>query len=90
MTQLFTGQSANGNSSNLTWSGGFGTFVVEGTWGSATAKLQMSPDNGTTWIDVGSDATLTADGMVNFQIAPCLLRVNLSGVTTTSLDAWVI
>jgi hypothetical protein len=81
---------ADGQSDSVAWSGGFGTVIVAGTWGGGTAKLQASPDNGTTWVDVGTDVTFTANGMGNFQLPPgVLLRLDLSGATNPDLDAWV-
>jgi hypothetical protein len=38
------------------------TLHVWGTWSSNTAKLQTTPDAGTTWIDYPG-ASFTADGM---------------------------
>jgi hypothetical protein len=36
-------------------------WVAWGTWDGATAQLQISPDNGTTWINKDG-AVLTANG----------------------------
>ena len=50
----------------------------------------MSPDDGTTWIDVGTDTTLTAEGIANFELGPCDIRANLSSVGgSTSVSAWM-
>lgn len=67
-------------------------FMAYGTWDTATATLQVSPDEGTTWFAAGTDTTLTADGagvvQVGFhEIAPIRVRVNLSSVGgSTSLN----
>ena len=88
-TKVFDGVSANGNSTALNWPGGVGQMVVEGTWGGGTVKLQVSPDDGTTWVAVGGDSTITADGVVNFDLNSCDIRLNLSGATAPSLDGWL-
>jgi hypothetical protein len=40
------------------------TLLFQGTWDSATAKLQISGDSGTTWIDI-ADASATANTAFN-------------------------
>lgn len=85
---LFEAATADGNSTAVEWPGGKGTFAAWGTFGAGTAKLQWSPDGGTTWLDVSS-ASLTANGYINFEIAPGKLRANLAGATTPSLNAAV-
>lgn len=66
------------------------TIAVWGTFDGGTMKLQASPDNGVTWIDVdrsgSTNATFTANGLGNYQInIPCLLRATLTGATAPSL-----
>ncbi|MHC4051494.1 hypothetical protein [Bradyrhizobium sp. 25ACV] len=81
---------ANGTTSPTFWPGGSGTFSATGTFGGGTAKLQMSPNNGVTWIDVDRNGdtyvTFTANGQGGFELAPCLLRVSLTGATSPSLS----
>jgi len=89
MDKVFTAQTATGNSTAYNWPGGIGQFIAEGTWGGATCKMQMSPDDGTTWIDVGSDVTLTADGIGNFELGACDIRASLTTAGTTSIDCWM-
>ena len=88
--KVFTAQTANGQSTAYDWPGGIGQFIVEGTWNGATVKLQVSPDGGTTWLDVGSDVTLTADNIGNFElngVSNFQIRADLSSaVGSTSLD----
>ena len=90
---LFTAQAANGNSGAIDWPGGRGNFSAFGTWGGATAKLQWSPDGGTTWLDVDRSGdtycTLTANGAGGFELPMCKIRANLAGITTTSVNASV-
>lgn len=67
-------------SSALPWRGGKGTFLCKAT-GYGTVKLQVLGPDGSTWIDVGTDTTLTADGGGNFELPPCSLRVNVATAT---------
>ncbi len=76
-----------------------GTCHAFGTFGSGTVTLQVSPDNGSTWIDildeVGNPVAFTANGSKNFTIASTSnnpiaseitrLRFNLAGSTAPSL-----
>ncbi len=87
--QAFTTKSANGQSTVYVWPGGVGQFSAAGTWDGATCKLQVSPDSGTTWIDVGSDVTKTEDGIGNFELGTCQVRADLSSVGTTSINCWI-
>lgn len=64
-------------------------MVVAGTFGSGTVKLQMSPDDGSTWVDVGGDSSVTAAAVVNYSINACSLRLNLSGSSGASINAWL-
>lgn len=83
---LFSGQTSNAASSAVDWPGGTGTFAAWGTFGGGTCTLQLSPDDGTTWIDVPG-ASLAANGAVNFSLGPCRLRASLAGATTPNLSA---
>lgn len=86
--ELLNAAAATG-SSDL-WPGGWGAFIVWGTWNGATAKLQFSPDQGTTWIDVDG-ASLTVDGGGPFNLPPLKHRVAISGAGgSTSLSAALI
>ncbi|HAN97015.1 MAG TPA: hypothetical protein DCQ98_06075 [Planctomycetaceae bacterium] len=93
--KLLSNAAATGSA--VDWYGGPGSLFVRGTWDGATAKLQASPDGGTTWIDVPTDAAnssplaLTANGIANFQLGPCKLRGAISGAGgSTSLTADVV
>ena len=89
-TKVLDGQTANGNSSSYDWNKGEGQVVVSGTFDTSTVKLQMSPDGGTTWVDVGSDSTFTAAGAAGFALNSCKVRVNVSSVgASTDVDAWI-
>lgn len=63
-------------------------WAAQGTWGSGTLALQVSPDGGTTWrtIDV-----LTANGLKHSaNVTDQLARFNLSGSTNPALKAFVV
>jgi hypothetical protein len=67
------------------WTGGVGTFTVQASsWGGATAKLQVSFDDGVTYIDAGTYTTFTANGVGVFECGDCKVRVNTSGGTMTA------
>lgn len=65
--------------------GGPGKFEVYawGTFGGATVKLEASPDNGTTWIDV---ASFTANGRSIVEVAAPLIRGEVVGGTAPSVS----
>ena len=91
MIKLFAAQTANGNSPWVDWPGGAGgaTFIGDGTWDTATLKLQVSPDGGTTVIDV-TGVSLTADGHKDTPPlgAGVKVRANLASVGgSTSINA---
>jgi hypothetical protein len=85
---------ADGQTATFGYNGGKRTFVAYGTWGSGTLKLQWSPDDGTTWIDEGTDSELTANGDFSMDadnVSPGLLyRLDLSGSTSPDLDIKII
>jgi len=91
MIELFSAQTANADSAWFDWPGGAGgaTFVGDGTWDTAALKLQMSPDGGTTAIDV-TGVSLTANGHKDIPPlgAGVKVRANLASVGgTTSINA---
>ncbi|MDI1263895.1 MAG: hypothetical protein PS018_11620 [bacterium] len=91
---LFSARTTDGNSSAVDWVGGRGVFAVFGTFNGATVKLQWSPDDGTTWLDVDrlgdTYVTLSAAGSGGFELPPCKLRANLASAGgSTSLTAVV-
>ena len=81
--------SANGATGPFKWTGGRGSFIAWGDFGGGTAALQMSPDGGTTWLNVDRPGdtyvTFTANGEGGIELAPCFLRVNLTGATNPNL-----
>lgn len=80
---------ANGATNPVRWYGGRGSIAVWGTFGGGTVTLQMSPDGGTTWLNVDHSSdnyvTFTAGGTGGFDLGLCMLRFNLTGATTPSV-----
>lgn len=74
------------------WSGD-GTLFISGNFAAGTAKLQLSPDAGLTWIDATDEAgvvpTLTASGAINFSTGNCKVRANLTGATVAAGTAQI-
>tara|TARA_B100001123_G_scaffold339756_1_gene384865 strand:- start:207 stop:512 length:306 start_codon:yes stop_codon:yes gene_type:complete len=79
---------AQGSNTDIAWNGGTGMFGVAGSnYQSQTIKLQH--DIGGTWVDVGSDASFTANGAVLFTTSSTALRVNVSTSGGAALVATV-
>lgn len=66
----------SGNTLVPDWNGRLGAFLAAGTFDGATVKLQQQI--GSTWVDLGSDTTLTSDGGGQFITPQTKLRVNTS------------
>jgi len=76
--KLFTNATANGNHDGLLRvdRGPVPIFAVFGTWNSASVQLQFSPDEGTTWLPVGS--AITANGYAAVALPSCKIRAVIS------------
>jgi len=77
MPQLLNNAAATGAA--VQWDGGIGAFSAAGTFSGATVKLQWLGPDGTTYLDVGTDTTLTAAGAGGFVLPPCKIRAFISG-----------
>jgi len=91
LTQVLTA-ATSGSSATIQWYGGTGQLGVTGTWGhdSLSVNLEWSPDDGTTWIAVGGDASFSAAGVVSFTLGSCDIRVTLDNPhASTSINAWI-
>lgn len=74
-------------SSDVIWPGGLGVFSATATWGGGNVSLQLlTPDN--TWVAVGTDTTLTANGAAGF-ILPFGQRIRVAITTATAVYAYV-
>ena len=85
MPQLLSNESATGSSAQ--WGGGTGVFTACGTFSGATVSLQFLGPDGSTWIDAGSDTTLTANGGGGFALPASKIRAYVSGGSPSSLYA---
>lgn len=66
---------------------GLKTLYVWGSFGSGTVKLQVSPDNGTTWFDVTGLDNITAKFIGNSQLRGSRVRINVSGSSGPTINA---
>lgn len=83
--KLLSNDSATAGSSR--WPGGTGVFSACGTFGGATVKLQYLGPDGVTWIDMGTDTTLTAAGGGLFVSPSVDIRAAVSGGAPSGLHA---
>ena len=86
---------ASATGAAVQWPGGRGVFTLPaGTISGATVKLQYSPDDGTTYLDVDRSGdtfvTFTAVGGAGglFELPPCLIKAAVSGGTPSGLYAY--
>lgn len=91
--QLLTNQSSIASGNAVDWPGGRGVFSATGDAGGSTTKMQHSPDDGNTWIDVDragdtfvTFTTLPAAG--GFELPPCKIRADVSGGTPSGISAF--
>ena len=91
LLRLQNDATANGSTDATTWPGGVGTFHSFGTHDGETNTLQVSLDGGTTYIAVGTDTTLTADGIGTFELPKgAKIRATLSSAgASTSISSWL-
>ena len=73
---------AQGSNTDIDWNGGTGMFAVTGSnYQSSTVKLQHKI--GDTYLDIGSEATFTANGAILFTTSANNLRVAVDGSGST-------
>ena len=85
---LLSNASATGSAA--TWPGGAGFFQAEGTFDGASVDLQIQTPNGT-WVDVGGETRITANGMGFFYAPAGQVRAAVSGGTSpTALYAYIM
>lgn len=79
---------ATGNGDAYEWTGGRLMFAaISASWGGGSVKLQYLLPDGTTWVDVGSDTNLTADGVGGAELPQGKIR---AVATTATVTAWVL
>lgn len=80
---------AQGTFTEIDWNGSTGMFAVAGSnFQSRTVKLQHKI--GDTFVDIGSDASFTANGAVLFTTSASKLRVHVDNVSSGSPDLVVV
>ena len=83
---LLDAVTADGAGTPIVAKGGTRSIFAYGTFGGGTCTLEMSPDDGTTWIQ-HVDLTFTTNSVVNFLIANGIsIRGNLSGSAGANLN----
>ena len=85
---LASGASSSTTMQTVLWVGGPGTFSAEATFGGGTITLQVLSGNGT-WIAVGTDTTLTANGIAGF-ILPKGAQIRVLIATATAVYAYAV
>ena len=85
MPRLLSNASATGSAAS--WPGGYGVFSAAGTFGGATVTLQFLGPDGSTWIAVGVDTTITSAGGGVFALPPGQIRAAVSGGSPSGLYA---
>lgn len=83
--------SATNPTGGLQYEGGNAELLLYGTFGGGTAKLQILAPDGTTKLDMMSDAgaaiTYAAAGATGFRAAAGVLFLTVTGSTTPALKA---
>lgn len=72
------------------WPGGVGSFLVAGTFTGATVSLEVLGPDGSTYIAVSANTTLTAAGGGNFMLPQSTIRASVTGGTPSALYAIVV
>lgn len=66
------------------------TIVFANDFGGGTAKVQISPDNETSWVDI-PNTTATDDTTFNIEAREgARYRIDLSSATSPDFDYWVL
>lgn len=74
----FLNNTADGATSGKTWQTGAGVVSMTGTFNGASVSVEFSVD-GTNYVSVGADGTLTAAGAYAIYLPSCSLRLNITG-----------
>ena len=74
---LLSNASATGSAKSIRQ--GRYVFAVDGTFNSGTCKLQLLSPDGSSYIDVGGDATLSAEGACLVDLPDCVVKAALTG-----------
>jgi hypothetical protein len=71
---------ASASSADHKWIGGKGVLVARATWGGGSVSLQVKSHDETNYI-TPTDGSLTADGMFEFELPPCTIRIAVATAT---------
>jgi hypothetical protein len=82
--ELLTNASATSGAKK--WPGGKGLFAVKATFGGGSVALQMQLPDSSTWF-TPTDASLTADGAIVFELPPCEIRALVTTATAVYAQA---
>jgi hypothetical protein len=74
---LLTNGDANGT--GVVVQPGSYSFAVDGTFNAGTVKLQIRSPDGSNWIDIGGDATLSAEGVCLVELPAGEVRAAITG-----------
>lgn len=85
MPQLLSNATETGSA--VQWGGGTGVFTAAGTFDGATVSLQYLGPDGSTWVDMGTDTTLTAAGGGLFVYPPGSIRAAVVGGPPSAMYA---
>lgn len=70
------------DSDEYIWPGGDGVFDAVATWGGGSVSLEFLAADGSTWVAVGTDTTLTANGAGAFILGEGVkIRANVTTAT---------
>jgi hypothetical protein len=70
------------DSDEYIWPGGDGVFDAVATWGGGNVSLEFLAADGSTWVAVGSDTTLSANGAGVFTLGEGVkIRANITTAT---------
>lgn len=90
--KVFDGQSANGTStlfSNFTGTTGRVHVYVSGDLGGGTINVEARLPDESAWVAVDG-GEITGTGLFILESSYFVGRLNLTGATTPSVDAWVV
>ena len=90
MVKIASGLTGANSGSAYSWGGGYCVVVfVLTTAGGSTAKLQISPDNGTTWIDIDNASATASIAKLLGYIPKCKIRGTTASGTAANIDIYV-
>jgi len=73
-------------SRRMDWNGGPGLFHVTSTLNNQVVALERLGGNDATWVPVGDLGVLTGNGIVNFDLDKCILRLDQASGTNVFGD----